>query len=77
MLLGFMSLVLAGIQSPISDICISPKISDIMLPCKKQATVPQAYDQHWVWKMHRRSANEQPAAGAGASDPCSSQVCKL
>ncbi|XVF55445.1 hypothetical protein PTKIN_Ptkin06aG0036500 [Pterospermum kingtungense] len=43
MLLGLMSLLLAGIQSPISDICIPPKVSDVMLPCRKKNV--QAYDQ--------------------------------
>ena len=51
MLLGFMSLLLAGTQSPISDICIPAKVADVMLPCRKQAvqskiTKVQAYDQH-------------------------------
>ncbi|KAL3531918.1 hypothetical protein ACH5RR_005439 [Cinchona calisaya] len=36
MLLGFLSLLLAIIQEPISKICISEKLADTMLPCKKQ-----------------------------------------
>ncbi|XVE61737.1 hypothetical protein DITRI_Ditri06bG0063600 [Diplodiscus trichospermus] len=52
MLLGFMSLLLAGTQSPISDICAPAKVADIMLPCRKKVVQSkinkvQAYDyQH-------------------------------
>ncbi|KAK9290353.1 hypothetical protein L1049_008521 [Liquidambar formosana] len=36
MLLGFMSLLLAVTQEPISKICIPARVADIMLPCRKQ-----------------------------------------
>ncbi|KAK3407113.1 hypothetical protein EUGRSUZ_K03218 [Eucalyptus grandis] len=36
MLLGFVSLLLAVTQESISNICISAKLADTMLPCKKQ-----------------------------------------
>lgn len=36
MLLGFMLLLLAVTQVPISNICINTKVADIMLPCRKQ-----------------------------------------
>lgn len=35
MLLGFMSLLLAVTQEHISKICVSTKVADIMLPCRK------------------------------------------
>ncbi|CAK9164809.1 unnamed protein product [Ilex paraguariensis] len=38
MLLGFMSLLLAVTQESISKICVSKKIADIMLPCRKEIT---------------------------------------
>ncbi|KAI6674963.1 hypothetical protein NL676_002869 [Syzygium grande] len=37
-LLGFVSLLLAVTQDSISSICISPKLADTMLPCKKQSS---------------------------------------
>lgn len=40
MLLGFMSLILAVTQVPISNICIPNRLADIMLPCRKQAETP-------------------------------------
>ncbi|KAI7998694.1 MLO-like protein 3 [Camellia lanceoleosa] len=36
MLLGFMSLILAVTQEPISNICIPTRLADIMLPCRKE-----------------------------------------
>lgn len=38
MLLGFISLLLAVVQSEVSKICISPDLADTMLPCRKEAT---------------------------------------
>ncbi|KAI3412812.1 MLO-like protein [Psidium guajava] len=38
MLLGFVSLLLAATQESISNICISNKLADTMLPCKKQSS---------------------------------------
>lgn len=35
MLLGFMSLLLAMTQERISKICVSTKVAEIMLPCRK------------------------------------------
>ncbi|XWS59700.1 hypothetical protein CRYUN_Cryun08bG0144300 [Craigia yunnanensis] len=47
MLLGFMSYLFSGTQSPISDICIPAKIADIMLPCRKKTVRSKiTYDQH-------------------------------
>ncbi|XP_043699781.1 MLO-like protein 3 [Telopea speciosissima] len=39
MLLGFISLILAALQKPISSICIPSKIADSMLPCHNKATI--------------------------------------
>ncbi|XVE96735.1 hypothetical protein REPUB_Repub02eG0248200 [Reevesia pubescens] len=84
MLLGFISFLFAGSQSPISDICIPPKIANTMLPCRKKQvnqskiTKFQAYDQQYIeskndgilWKIHRQLVDETVAT---FSDPCSSK----
>ncbi|XP_022765807.1 MLO-like protein 3 [Durio zibethinus] len=49
MVLGFISFLFAGSQSPISDICIPANIAYTLLPCRKKGqskiTKVQAYDQ--------------------------------
>lgn len=39
MLLGFVSLLLAALQNPVSKIYISPDLADTMLPCRKEADI--------------------------------------
>ncbi|GFY93342.1 seven transmembrane MLO family protein [Actinidia rufa] len=46
MLLGFMSLILAVTQEHISSICISNKLADVMLPCRKEVETENATVVH-------------------------------
>jgi len=39
MLLGFMSLMLAATQKPISKICIPANLANSMLPCRKEVAI--------------------------------------
>lgn len=86
MILGFMSLILAVIQEPISTICISASAADTMLPCRKQATSESIVAKviarsltstnTILWPPHRRLDDDEEAAtdDAGAvSDSCTSQ----
>ncbi|MCL7041323.1 hypothetical protein MKW94_023540 [Papaver nudicaule] len=41
MLLGFISLLLAATQGPISKICISHKVAETMLPCRKITSITE------------------------------------
>lgn len=41
MLLGFMSLLLAVTQQYIAKICVSSKVADTMLPCRKEAVIAE------------------------------------
>ncbi|XP_057984178.1 MLO-like protein 3 isoform X2 [Malania oleifera] len=53
MRLGFISLLLAVIQEPVSRICIPAKVADTMLPCRKEpapaATSARALFSSMVW----------------------------
>ncbi|GFZ02343.1 hypothetical protein Acr_15g0009510 [Actinidia rufa] len=46
MLLGFMSLLLAVTQESISRICIPNRLTDIMLPCRKEAETETTTVEH-------------------------------
>ncbi|XP_042475559.1 MLO-like protein 3 [Macadamia integrifolia] len=71
MLLGFISLILAALQKPISNICIPSKYGDSMLPCPKTETqTGEQVTQHFKksgntflyedgpWHPHRLLASE-------------------
>jgi hypothetical protein len=87
-LLGFMSLILAVIQEPISKICISAKAAETMLPCRKQET-SQAIQvvvrslksiDTLLWQPRRRLEDDEEGTtttdDAGA-DSCTAEVCFL
>lgn len=68
-LLGFMSLLLAAIQRPVSNICIPTKHAYTMLPCRKSASITTTeHNQIWtnpeIWRIVRNLADEEDAEDA-------------
>lgn len=84
MLLGFISLLLTVGAKPISMICISKKVADTMLPCKKNDTAVESMkvdngEEHGRKRLWESMSSEQKIpwrrvlAGAGEdSNHCSS-----
>ncbi|KAJ9694497.1 hypothetical protein PVL29_010132 [Vitis rotundifolia] len=85
MLLGFMSLLLAGTQETISKICIPHKYADKMLPCRKETEIQNSKVQQYqhmatqfignlyddvLWQQYRRLVEDQ---SANTTDPCTSK----
>lgn len=85
-----MSLILAVTQERISQICISAKAAETMLPCRKQATsqsieviVRSLRSMNTIlWQPHRRLDDDEegttPTSDAGtvSADSCA-EVCFL
>ncbi|KAL6979302.1 hypothetical protein U1Q18_020967 [Sarracenia purpurea var. burkii] len=80
MLLGFLSLLLAVTQKPISEICISNRIADSMLPCRKIAqtkTTKAVGSLELVWTESFQHWERQLAAdsSSSSSSPSSTDHC--
>ncbi|KAF6134658.1 hypothetical protein GIB67_002059 [Kingdonia uniflora] len=77
MVMGFMSLLLAATQKPISKICISTRVADKMLPCQKlHETVKFGKFEGVLWKPKRQLAEDVDDGDNGEvydTDHCSSK----
>ncbi|KAF6134659.1 hypothetical protein GIB67_002060 [Kingdonia uniflora] len=77
MVMGFMSLLLAATQRPISKICISTKVADKMLPCHKlHETVKFGKFEGVLWRPERQLAEDVNDGDNGEvydTDHCSSK----
>lgn len=83
MLLGFMSLILAVTQRPISKICIPNRVANTMLPCRKLApTKTTKTYQHLSTNTHHQDLIPDSDPGrnlaadysSSSSDYCDSKV---
>ncbi|KAL0375102.1 UNVERIFIED_CONTAM: MLO-like protein 3 [Sesamum radiatum] len=69
MLLGFMSLLLAVTQDKISKICVSSKVANTMLPCRREVVTPGTESLAvFVHSFNRASADLLPADYTNVSD---------
>ncbi|KAK2968976.1 hypothetical protein RJ640_012430 [Escallonia rubra] len=83
MLLGFISLLLAVTQRPISKICVPNGVADYMLPCRKGASTKttKAYEHLLISSYENtlsmgdipRQERELADASSGSSDYCGSK----
>ncbi|KAK3022435.1 hypothetical protein RJ639_047665, partial [Escallonia herrerae] len=83
MLLGFISLLLAVTQRPISKICVPNGVADYMLPCRKGAPTKttKAYEHLLISSFENTSSmgditrqeRELADASSGSSDHCGSK----
>ncbi|KAK3028172.1 hypothetical protein RJ639_038696 [Escallonia herrerae] len=84
MLLGFISLLLAVTQRPISKICVPNGVADYMLPCRKgaQTKTTKAYEHLLISSFENTSSmgditprqeRELADASSGSSDHCGSK----
>ncbi|XP_024026363.1 MLO-like protein 3 [Morus notabilis] len=74
-LLGFMSLLLAVTQRPISKICIPTKVAYTMLPCRKSGPTKttKALAVLLMEDLSEKPGRRLAGSGASSSDHCESQ----
>ncbi|GJN30171.1 hypothetical protein PR202_gb18457 [Eleusine coracana subsp. coracana] len=72
MLMGFISLLLAVGQTPISKICIPKKAGNIMKPCKAKADSSIKGDarRRLLWYLGQEAVHRRFLAAAGGEDEC-------
>ncbi|XP_062209736.1 MLO protein homolog 1-like [Phragmites australis] len=72
MLMGFISLLLAVGQTPISKICIPTKAGNVMLPCKLKKDGKSSGDGHrrLLWYLEEEANHRRFLAGASNDDYC-------
>ncbi|KAK3150361.1 hypothetical protein QOZ80_3AG0232250 [Eleusine coracana subsp. coracana] len=72
MLMGFISLLLAVSQTPISKICIPKKAGNIMKPCKAKAdgNVKGDARRRLLWYLGQEAVHRRFLAAAGGEDEC-------
>lgn len=86
MLLGFLSLLLTFGTNFVAKICIPLKLSDIMLPCKKEAVEEEEADDRRTRRLLSFDDDDDgsvvwrralAAAASGGDDHCSQKVSNI